>query len=844
MNNRRTRKVNREKKPVLKRIFQVLGTLVLIGILTLLIFACLFAIYVRTDLSEQVDFAVQDLSLNQTSVIYYQDRDDGQWKELQKLYASENRTWASFDELPEDLINACIAIEDKRFYEHKGVDWITTAQASLKLFLGTGEAGGSTITQQLIKNLTDNKEITIRRKITEIFRALEFEKTHSKEEVLEWYMNVIYLGEGCYGVRSAAQTYFGKDVTELSLAECASLIGITNNPSLYDPYYQPENNRRRQVIILGEMLDQGKISQERYDEAIAQEMVFTRGSKEDDTYDSGTDYYSYFADQVIRDVLNDLVQKTGYSIEIARKMLYSGGYSIYCTMDPKVQDDVDAVYQNLDNIPKTTSSQQLQSGIVVIDNDSGDIVALAGGVGKKSGSLTWSYATQSKLSPGSSIKPLSVYGPALELGIITPATVFEDTPYSFDDDTPYPKNQNGRYSGFVTAQNALSQSLNTVAVKITAQMGPKYSFHFAKEKFGLSTLVEEMEIGGRSFTDVALSPMAMGGLTQGVTVRDMTAAYAAIANAGTYRSARTYTEVKDLDGKVILSNEQQSHTAMKTTSAWYLTGMMNYAATYGTAAEANLGRIDVAAKTGTTTQDRDRWFAGFTPYYTGVVWCGFDQQEEIVLTNSYTNPSLSLWRKVMSAVHADLPEKHFGTVQDATSCTICLDSGLLATDACKHDVRGDRSATMVLLKQDVPKETCKTHVEMPLCEETGDLATPYCPVTIGTEQKTGVYLRVSRLYPKENIAVNDQVYVLPLAEGEIPEGSFEAVAPNGTTRVHYCELHTKPAETAEIDPNSPEQSDPLQIVPAETDPLTQWPDVPISPANQPSDAEQSAGGAA
>ena len=831
MKDRRKHQVHKDKSSVLKRILQVLGTLLLIGLLTALIFACLFAIYVRTDLSEQVDFAVQDLSLNQTSVIYYQDRDTGDWKELQKLYASENRTWASYDELPENLIHACIAIEDKRFYEHKGVDWITTLQASFKLFLGNGSAGGSTITQQLIKNLTDNKEITIRRKITEIFRALEFEKTHSKEEVLEWYMNVIYLGEGCYGVRSASQVYFGKDVSELTLAECASLIGITNNPSLYDPYYQPENNRKRQVIILGEMLDQEWITREQYDEAIAQEMIFTNGSGKEDTYNSGTSYYSYFADEVIRDVLNDLVQKTGYSIEIARKMLYSGGYSIYCTMDPKVQDDVDAVYQNLDNIPKTTSSQQLQSGIVIIDNETGDIVAIAGGVGKKSGSLTWSYATQSKLSPGSSIKPLTVYGPALELGIITPATVFDDTPYSFDDDTPYPKNQNGRYSGLVTAQNALSQSLNTVAVKITAQMGPKYSFHFARDKFGLSTLVEEMEIGGRSFTDVALSPMAMGGLTQGVTVRDMTTAYAAIANSGTYRRARTYTEVKDLDGKTVLSNEQESHTAMKTTSAWYLTGMMNYAAIYGTAAEANLGKIDVAAKTGTTTQDRDRWFAGFTPYYTGVVWCGFDQQEEIVLTNSYTNPSLSLWRKVMSAVHADLPEKHFGTVQDATYCTICLDSGLLATDACKHDVRGDRTTTMVLLKQDAPKETCKVHVEMPLCEETGDLATQYCPVTIGSEEKTGVYLQFARIYPKDGIAVGDQAYVLPLKENEIPEGYFEAVTQNGAKRVQYCTVHTAPSE----------QTDPLQEVTSETDPLKQWPDVPILPDGQKTEAP--AGGA-
>ncbi|MBQ7565498.1 MAG: transglycosylase domain-containing protein, partial [Oscillospiraceae bacterium] len=286
---------------VLGAIAKVIGTLLLVGLLTALIFACIFAVYVKNDLSQQVDFEIQDMSLNQTSIIYVQDRATGEWEELQKLYSGENRIWASYDELPKDLINACIAIEDKRFYEHQGFDLVTTGQAGLRLFLGQGSAGGSTITQQLIKNLTGEQEITVRRKIVEIFRAIEFEKTHSKEEVLEWYMNVIYLGEGCFGVRSAALTYFGKDVSDLTLAECASLIGITNNPSLYDPYIHPENNLRRQRIILGEMLEQEMISQTQYDQALAQELIFTGGDEDSEEESSG--YYSYFVDQVIRDVV-------------------------------------------------------------------------------------------------------------------------------------------------------------------------------------------------------------------------------------------------------------------------------------------------------------------------------------------------------------------------------------------------------------------------------------------------------------------------------------------------------------------------------------------------------------
>ena len=298
---------------VVKGVFKFLGTMLLVGVLAILVFACIFAVYINTDLSNQVDFSVEMPTMNQTSTIYYQDRQTGQWVELQKLYDSENRIWVEYDNLPGDLIDACIAIEDKRFYEHSGVDWITTAKASVGLFLGSADAGGSTITQQLIKNITGEKEVTVRRKIVEIFRALEYEKTNSKEQILEQYLNVIYLGEGCYGVQSASRIYFGKNVWDLTLAECASLIGITNNPSIYDPYLNPAKNRERQLIILKQMLVQNKITQEEYDEAVAQEMVFTSESFYEDEKTDDDVYYSYFVDRVIRDVTKDLAEKGGFS---------------------------------------------------------------------------------------------------------------------------------------------------------------------------------------------------------------------------------------------------------------------------------------------------------------------------------------------------------------------------------------------------------------------------------------------------------------------------------------------------------------------------------------------------
>ena len=523
---------------ILKGFGKVFGTMVLVLFLTTLIFACLFALYVKNNLSAQVD-SIDGFTLDQTSVIYYEDPKTGQDVVLRKLYGGANRTWVKYEDIPKNLIHACIAIEDKRFEDHQGVDWVTTLKACVKMFLGRGEAGGSTITQQLVKNITGRDEVTVRRKLVEIFSALELEKKYTKKQIMELYLNVIALGENCEGVESASQVYFGKSVSELDLAECAALIGITNNPSIYDPYINADKNKERQVIILDQMLEQKYITQEQHDTAVAEELVLHNASGE---ASGDEDYYSYFEDQVINDVVRDLSEKTGYDQTIVRKMLMTGGYKIYSTLNPDVQAAVEAVYQNLDNIPKTASSQQLQSGIVIIDNKTGDVVAVAGGVGEKQGSLILNRATQSYLSPGSTIKPVSVYAPALELGLITPATVMDDTPYSFTDARHWPKNSDSIYRGLMNINEAVGLSINTIPVKLVAQMTPEYSFEFAKEKMGLSTLVSSyVNAAGDTFSDVDLAPLAMGGLTRGVTVKAMAQAYATFANEGVYREARTYT---------------------------------------------------------------------------------------------------------------------------------------------------------------------------------------------------------------------------------------------------------------------------------------------------------------
>ena len=771
---------------ILKGFGKVFGTMVLVLFLTTLIFACLFALYVKNNLSAQVD-SIDGFTLDQTSVIYYEDPKTGQDVVLRKLYGGANRTWVKYEDIPKNLIHACIAIEDKRFEDHQGVDWVTTLKACVKMFLGRGEAGGSTITQQLVKNITGRDEVTVRRKLVEIFSALELEKKYTKKQIMELYLNVIALGENCEGVESASQVYFGKSVSELDLAECAALIGITNNPSIYDPYINADKNKERQVIILDQMLEQKYITQEQHDTAVAEELVLHNASGE---ASGDEDYYSYFEDQVINDVVRDLSEKTGYDQTIVRKMLMTGGYKIYSTLNPDVQAAVEEVYQNLDNIPNTASSQQLQSGIVIIDNKTGDVVAVAGGVGEKQGSLILNRATQSYLSPGSTIKPVSVYAPALELGLITPATVMDDTPYSFTDARHWPKNSDSIYRGLMNINEAVGLSINTIPVKLVAQMTPEYSFEFAKEKMGLSTLVSSyVNAAGDTFSDVDLAPLAMGGLTKGVTVKAMAQAYATFANEGVYREARTYTKVVDSDGKVVLDNTQQSHVAMKDMTAWYITYMLENTVESGTGTAAQIENMTVAGKTGTTTSDFDRWFAGYTPYYTGVVWCGYDDPEEVVLTDSSTNPAIVLWQKVMEQVHDGLANKEFNKPTNVIECTVCRDSGLLMTDACREDPRGSRAVTVELSLYDVPTQNCDVHKEVEICGASGHVVNEYCKQVEGNTTKTVGLLDVSRAFPVRGITVQDQAYAVP--NDSLPAGYYPALSPDVDAINVECYIHTR-----------------------------------------------------
>ena len=729
--------------------------------ITSAVFAYILGNYLQDDVIPNAEFNVENFTLDQSSFIYYVDSND-QIQQLRQINTTVDRIWVSYEEIPQDLVHAAVAIEDKRFFQHQGVDWFTTVQACINMFLGERSTfGGSTITQQLIKNVTQEDDVTVRRKVQEIFRALQFEETHTKEDVMEWYLNTIYLGENCYGVQTASRTYFGKDVWDLTAAECASLISITNNPSLYDPYIDMENNRERQLIVLSEMHTQGYLTDEEYQAAVDQKMIFTsvyqngelftcpneacglEGSRstfdyleEDNAYhcpscgtivnipaDEEEDYYTYFEDAVIQDVCYDLMEKYGYDYKVCLQMVQTGGYHIYATIDPEAQALVDAVYQDLERIPTTDSNQQLQSAIVIIDNATGDVVALAGGVGKKETYLGWSRATDSSLQPGSAIKPVSVYSPAMEAGTINPATVLFDGPL-YDS---YPLNYDRVYSGYTTILDGVSQSMNTIACRVVDAIGVEYSYDFAKNKFGLSTLVESEIINGDEKTDMALAPMAMGALTHGVTVQDLTTAYATFTNGGVWRESRTYTKVLDSNGNVVLDNTQETRQILSKKTVDYMNYMLYYAVNYGTASPARLTDMSVAGKTGTSSDDNDRWFAGYTPYYTAVVWCGFDQPETIRLTGTYTNPSARLWRAVMEPLHEGLEDKSLYDRSAMSTVYICTESGKIATDACRADPR-QYSCVMgtALYPEDIPNEYCDLHVMTSYCEGGHAAANDYC----------------------------------------------------------------------------------------------------------------------
>ena len=848
----------RKRGSVAGKIFGVLGTLLLIGICTGGLMFGIFMKYVNTTLAPSLAVNADDYTMALSSFIYYQDKETGEWKEWQTVYGEENRVLAEYSELPQNLLNAAVAIEDERFYQHQGVDWKRTLGATLNFFTHAQDTfGGSTITQQVLKNMTGDDAGTVNRKIREIFRAMKFEENNTKEEILTMYLNTIYLGKGCYGVKTAAEYYFGKDVSELSLAECASLVAITNNPSLYGPMYDitytredgtkitpRELNKKRQENILNKMAEVGRdgkaedgatpfITKEEAEAAKAEVLQFRNdGATAEELVEKavgGVKINDWFVDQVILDVSNDLAAKEGISVKEARMKIYNSGYHIYTTMDPDIQAIAESVYEDRSNLDVTSrKGQQIQSGITIIDPSNGNIVATVGKIGEKTGNLDWSFATTSKRQPGSSIKPLTCYAPAIDAGAVTPGTVFDNYPVQLLNDKPWPKNSPPGYTGLTTVAEGLRRSINTIAVQTLQAVGIPESYAFATEKLNLSLVPDDM----------GLSPLGMGGLTHGLSTLEMAAAYATFANQGIYNTPRTYLRVTRVENDgtetVVLENEGESHVAMKETTAYLMNQMLKSvvnggAGSTGTAARFN--GMTIAGKTGTTSDNYDRYFVGYTPYYVAAVWTGYEQPEKI----SYSgNPAITMWKKVMQQVHADLPNKDFEKPSSGLETVeICMDSGLRPTDACRADVRGtSRIMTVTVAAGTAPTEECNVHVFRDYCTEGKCLATEHCPAE--SVKQVAVLDHVREDYGPE-ITADDDPYLLVNLEKALEPTAPTEENPGGTPG--GCPVHNGIPIVDPEDPNA--WLDPIDpnYVPPDPDAPGQG-EEPVTPPTEPTEPSE------
>lgn len=654
---------------------------------------------------------------------------------------NQNREPVFYKDTPEFLSKAFIAIEDERFESHIGIDLKRIGSAIYEEFLTSGSGhGGSTITQQVVRNITLRTERTLKRKVQEWYLAISLERMMNKWQILELYMNVIYMGNGCYGVQSASNMYFGKQVKDLTLAEAAILAGITNSPTNYDPYNNytekgRDNALKRGRTILGKMHDLEFITDIQYENALAEEIVFA----DKDALTKDIKVHNYFVDHVINEVAKDLMEKQGLSLQMALTTIHSYGIIIHTTMDPQIQEIVDDVFtddkyfhenENIDQIP--------QAGMVIMDPLNGKVLAMRGGYGEKTANQTLNRATQIERPAGSSFKPLSVFAPALDRRLITPATIIDDSPvYMLGiENKKYPVNYTRYYEGLMTVRYAVKRSVNVPAAKVYMMFNnPNIPLEYLR-KAGIDRDQKNLSL-------------ALGGLERGVSPLEMTAAYVPFANKGIYYKPICYTKVTDKDGNILLENKPEYTAVYDEATAYVMTDILKdvnsgsrragelggTAAKLGTIRNGEGQLIPTAGKTGTTDDDLDRWYVGYSIYYTSAVWYGYDQPATISGIPNNDNPAALIWNGVMTKLHENKQPKDFPRPSDVVKKAICVYSGKTPTQDCYNDPRGSAVLEEYFIKGTEPSddEICDVHIRTQICKDSTDiwgrnlLAGPNCP---------------------------------------------------------------------------------------------------------------------
>lgn len=712
---------------------------------------------------------------------------------------NSNRVYAYFDDIPEDLRDAFVAIEDERFWDHNGIDMKGIARAAFQgVKTRDFSQGASTVTQQLIKNQVFNVGLDentfmdkVERKIQEQYLAVELEKRMTKEEILEKYLNSIYLGQGVHGVQAAATKYFNKDLDELTISECSVIAAITQNPTKYDPTAFPEKNAIRRNSTLNKMLALGYITEDEYDTAIADD-VYSRISTVHTEDVASKTSNSYFLDAVITDLADTLVSENGYTETEAYNLIYSGGLSVYITQDQAIQNICDNILNDDANYPEGTSvaleyaltltdangenpinyssnsllkyykeltdnskynliyksdelartaaddfkaamiaetgykflaesyatTIQPQASFVIMDQATGQVKALTGGRGKKEGNLTLNRATDATRQPGSTFKVLSSFAPAIDTGIATLATGYDDAPYNYENGRPVKNWYNG-YRGMQTIRTAIKNSMNIIAVKCITDLTPQVGYDYLID-LGFTTLVEQETNADGSIVSDINQPLALGGLTNGVTNMEITAAFASLANSGAYNKPILYTKVLDHDGNILIDNTPEPKQVFKPTTAWLINDAMQDVVTSGTGSAAKLSSgMVVSGKTGTTSSNYDLWFCGSTPYYTASIWMGYD------VNTSFNGGTYhkKMWAKIMDEIvemeGQDVTAK-FPACDDIVTGTVCIKSGLLPAPGCT-------TVTEFFAKGTLPTKLCAAHKYIELCADSHLLAGPNCP---------------------------------------------------------------------------------------------------------------------
>ena len=713
-------KKNKKKHPKLRLIFKII---LILFVLMILIGGGILAGILSGYFGDDFKLTEDELKVSSLNTEIY----DRNGTLIATLNGDESREWIDIGDMPEYLPTAFVSIEDERFYDHPGFDVKRTLAATVKYVLskvgiGNSSYGGSTITQQLVKNLTKEDEREALRKIKEIARAYNLEKTLSKQQILELYLNLIYVGGQCYGVEMGSQYYFSKSARELSLAECAFLAGINNSPNIYEPFSEDEKEinfiKNRVKTVLGKMKELGKIkTEEDYTNAIAQVdngLPFKKGG-------AAPNIYSYHTDAVIDQILAQIAEENpDWSDVRVKQYLYGGGLRIYTTQDTGIQHilEEEVKQEKYQKPSQEREGEVTQTAMVILDHKTGQVVATVGGTGEKNTSRGFNFATMQPRQTGSSMKPLSVIAPAVQNGLITAGTVYDDVLTKIPGQRyGWPVNYDGVYPGLSTVRYEIQVSHNIVPVRILYEMGIDKSVEYLQNS-GISTLVEK---------DYALAPLALGGLTNGVTALEMAGAYGAIANDGLYITPTFYTRVENTNGEVVLEPKQERRRILSEENAYVVKSILTQPVLSGTATFCKIPGIETCAKTGSTDDYYDRWLCGFTPYYTGATWFGYRKNERI--RGFSQNPAGTIWASTMKKVHADLPNANFEKPANITYATICKDSGLIATDVCRNDPRGGRVYTEVFAKGTAPSKYCNCHVRLRVCgtEDNYKLENEGCP---------------------------------------------------------------------------------------------------------------------